>query len=160
MSIPTARPGAVLGQFDRAVVRDGTEDLAENGGSGGIGLRFGTVVGPPPWGSTIRDGDEVIAAVFTFGVRGVMIADSKNGDLVTIQQSGRCPCRVSGPVNVGEHLSLDPANPGRLTHSNDGTGRVVATALEAASLADELPLCRLETLPLIPPDASGVGGSP
>ena len=58
-------------------------------------------------------------------------------------------------MNVGERLSLDPANPGHLTHSNNGTGLVIATALEAANLAGELPLCRLETLPLIPPDNSG-----
>ena len=97
MSVPTARPGAVLGQFDRAVVRDGTEDLE----GGGTGLQFGTVVGPPPWDATMQDGDEVIAAVMPYGVRGVMIADSKNGALVTVQQSGRCLCLSEWPGERG-----------------------------------------------------------
>lgn len=36
MSVPAARPGGQLGQFDRAVVRDGTAPLEE----GGTGLQL------------------------------------------------------------------------------------------------------------------------
>ena len=146
-----ARPGATLGRFDRAVVRDGNAVLED----GSPGLLYGTLVGPPAWEAEMQDGDEVLAAVPAYGVRGVLVVDGKNGEVVTIQQNGRHPCRVSAAVNVGDRLSLDPATPGHLVHDTTGNAVVVATALEAAVLPGQLPLCRLENLPLIPPDASG-----
>ena len=148
-----SQPGETLAvhELRRATLQGGTDVLP----SGKLGFLAGTVVGPLPWDVAQTEGDAMTAATVEYGALGVVIDDTPNGSAVVVRVAGLGPVRVSGPALLGKQLCLDPSHPGQLRFDNTGTGVPIARALEASATGG-LPVCEIESLPYLPPDASGL----
>ena len=143
-----SNPGFTVGRTERVTVRDGLDLLAD----GSLGMVAGTVIGPLAWGALYERSDDATYASAQYGTLGVLEHETANSEAGTLRIDGRTRVRVSEPVQLGQLLALDPANPGQL--HNDTTG--VATPIaRAAETGEGLVTVRLLNLPIVQPDASG-----
>lgn len=142
-------PGQDLGLTERATVSGGVQTV-----NGTQGILAGTVVGPLAWDEAYEVADQVTYATETYGVQGVLLLDSENGKPSTMKVEGRAVVRISGIVQIGDLLSLDPGTPGYLHRDTTGTATPIARALSDSGGGQVL--ARLFSMPIIQPDASGV----
>ena len=141
-------PGFSVGRTERVTIRDGLDPLAD----GSLGIPAGSILGPLAWGAAYERSDDATYASPQYGTLGVLEHTTSNGEAGTLRIDGRTRARVSEPVQLGQLLTLDPANPGQLHGDTTGTAFPVARAAEAG---DGLVTVRLLNLPIIQPDASG-----